>query len=75
MKSHEREKVMNGARLTGLWKNKSKNGNHFLGGNLGTARVIVLPNTYKEKDTDPDYNLYIVPKNDKQEGAEEDVPF
>ncbi len=67
---------MKGARLTGLWKNKSKNGNHFLGGNLGTARVIVLPNTYKEKDTDPDYNLYIVPKNgqDKAE-SEEDVPF
>jgi len=70
---------MNGTKLTGLWKNKSKNSKKtYMAGNIGFARVLVLPNDFKEKNTDPDYNLYIVPRenSDKSnEEGEEDIPF
>jgi hypothetical protein len=62
---------MNGAKLTGLWKNTSKQGKSYLAGNVGLSRILVLTNDYKEKDTDPDYVVWIVPKN----GKEEDIPF
>ncbi len=67
---------MNGTKLTGLWKNKSSKGKPYMAGNIGLARVLVLPNNYKEKDTDPDYNLYIVPReNSDKSKEEEDIPF
>ena len=36
--------MMEGTRLTGLWKNKDKNGKTYLSGSLGLARLLVLPN-------------------------------
>jgi hypothetical protein len=69
---------MNGTKLTGLWKNKSKKGNSYLAGNLGFARILILPNNYKEKETDPDFNLWVVPKENSEkskEEGEEDIPF
>jgi hypothetical protein len=66
---------MNGTKLTGLWKNTSKAGNTYLAGNLGVARILILQNDHKEKDTDPDYNLWLVPRENggggKAEGKSE----
>jgi uncharacterized protein (DUF736 family) len=45
-------------RLGGLWKQKDKDGNTYLSGRLGSVYVKVLKNTFKEKDTDPDFNLF-----------------
>jgi hypothetical protein len=53
---------MNGTKLTGLWKNTSKAGKTYLAGNLGVARLLILQNDHKEKESDPDYTLWAVPK-------------
>lgn len=56
---------MDGTKLTGLWKNKDKNGNTFLSGSLNAiAQVMVMPNTFKKEGDDkaPDYYLYLSPK-------------
>jgi len=51
---------MNKVKLSGLWKNESKEGVKYLGGtNLQTnRRYSVFANGFKEKDEDPDYILY-----------------
>jgi hypothetical protein len=69
---------MNGTKLTGLWKNKSKNSKKtYMAGNIGLARVLILPNNFKKKETDPDFNLWIVPRenSDKSKDDEQDIPF
>jgi hypothetical protein len=57
---------MNGVKLTGLWKNTSKEGKSFLSGTLGGVKVLVFPNEFKRGETDPDYNLFISPKEEKK---------
>lgn len=52
---------MEGTKLTGLWKNRDKNGKTYLSGNLGLARLLVLPNDFKKGDKDPDYTVLLVP--------------
>ena len=47
------EKEAQMIRLTGLWKNKSKDGTTYLSGTIGMAKVVILPNTYKKTDKDP----------------------
>jgi len=70
-------------KVTGLWRKAGKNG-HYLSGNLGNVRVIILPNKYKkEGDNAPDYHLMFAPKQtneQKKEAAplnlsENDFPF
>ncbi len=52
-------------KLTGLWKNESKAGKTYLAGSLGSARIMIFPNGYKEKNNDPDYIMYLVPGKPK----------
>jgi len=41
-------------RLSGLWKNKGKDGSTFLTGHLNSVTdILILPNKLKKKDTDP----------------------
>ena len=61
---------MNGMmKLTGLWKSKTKDGKTYLSGNLGNIKVLVFTNDYKKKDSDPDYNLFFAPKEEKDKPA------
>ena len=54
---------MDPIRLAGLWKNADKKDNTYLSGNLNAiTRVTVMPNENKKTDRDPDYFLYISPK-------------
>ena len=57
-------------KVGGLWKNKDKNGNDYFSGNFtyGT-KLLVMTNSYKDKDNDPDYMVYIAQK-DKKEAEE-----
>ena len=57
---------MNGVKLTGLWKNTSKDGKTFLSGSFGAVRVLVFPNEYKKGEKDPDFNLFLSPKEEKE---------
>lgn len=49
-------------KVTGLWKNKDKNGNTYLSGALNNiTQLAVMPNTFKRNEKDPDYFVYIKP--------------
>lgn len=61
-------------RLGGLWLNESKNGEKYFSGGLGNGRLLVFRNKHKEKDSDPDYVLYIAPKQQQQTGQGDDAP-
>lgn len=49
-----------------LWENQDKNGNVYLSGTLGRNRVIAFKNSYKERDNQPDWVVYLQPKPDEQ---------
>jgi len=50
-------------RLAGLWQNKDRNGDLYLSGAIGQARLLVLRNTFKQPgEKTPDFNLYVVPR-------------
>jgi len=54
-------------KLTGLWKNETKNGEAFYSGSLCPgARLLLFKNGFKKGDRDPDLVLYIAPA-DRQE--------
>ena len=57
-------------KFCGLWKNKDKNNQDYFSGTFNyNTRLLIYTNNYKEKDTDPDYIVYLAP-NKKQEDTE-----
>lgn len=56
-------------KLGALWAGKKdRNGNPMMTGKIGDARVLVLKNTYKEQENQPDYIIYVTnPDKDKPE--------
>lgn len=62
------EKTDDKIHLTGLWKEKSAGGVDYLSGGLGRGKLLIFKNNRKEKDTDPDYNLYLAPKRKRDDG-------
>jgi hypothetical protein len=56
-------------RLGGLWKGQTKDGKTYLSGTFGGARVMIFPNGYKQKDTDPDFTLSIAQNQPKEKPA------
>ncbi len=59
---------MEKVRLTGLWKSKDKEGNTFLSGNLNAiTNIMVMPNTFKKEEKEPDYFVYVTPSEKKKE--------
>ena len=78
------EQQVNRIRLTGLWKNETKDGEAYLAGSLGGGRLLIFRNKRKGKDADPDYSLFIVPAERKQQAGDDrgrpepaaaDIPF
>ena len=65
-------------KLGGLWKNKDKNGHDYFSGNFtyGT-KLLILKNTFKEKNNEPDYNIFISKQDKKGEvkSNNSDIPF
>lgn len=61
-------------KLGGLWKNTDKNGNEYFSGNYtyGT-KLLIYRNTFKERDNEPDYILYIT-KQEKNNSSDSDTP-
>ena len=46
-----------------LWKQESKSGDTYLSGSLSkNTKVLVLKNSFKSKDNEPDYRIYLAPK-------------
>lgn len=57
---------MDKIRLTGLWKGTDREGNTFLSGNLNPiTNLVVMPNTFKKGEKEPDYFVYLTPNEGK----------
>lgn len=53
-------------RLSGLWKNTDKTGKTYLTGHLNAmTEVVILPNTKKVKENEPDYNMFLKAQDKK----------
>jgi hypothetical protein len=56
-------------KLTGLWKQESKDGESYLAGKISPSmRLMIFPNQFKKTDADPDYVAYMTPAADQAEG-------
>lgn len=64
---------MQKAKLTGLWKNKGKDGKTYLSGSLGLSKLMVYPNDYKKGERDPDYVAYLVQPDRKEKQEPQDT--
>ena len=54
-------------RLTGLWRGQTKAGETMLTGNFSpSSKLIILPNTKKQKESDPDYIAFMAPSEKKE---------
>ena len=71
-------------KLSGLWLNQTQNGDNYFSGSLGSAKLLIFKNTFKEEGSNqPDYNLYLAPIEKKEEVEAElpptkpkdDIPF
>lgn len=65
-------------RLTGLWKGETKNGQTYLSGSLGSARLVIFPNDRKDGEKSPDFIVYMSPQKAKEEEtkkADDGFPF
>jgi uncharacterized protein (DUF736 family) len=58
---------MDGVKLGGLWKHTAKDGKPYLSGSLGTARLLIFPNSRKEKAQHPDYEMFLVEARPKEQ--------
>lgn len=61
-------------KLGGLWKNQDKNGNdYFSGGFTYGSKLLVMKNTFKKSEKEPDFHAYLAPKDsqDSQDSQEE----
>ena len=58
-------------RLTGLWKSESKSGTNYLSGSISaSSKLLILPNSKKEKDSDPDFIAFMAPQEKKEPKAQ-----
>lgn len=63
-------------KLTGLWKNISTKGEEYFTGSMGSARIVIMKNTFKkEGSNEPDFTLYVTePKPKAEQPKEVDIP-
>jgi hypothetical protein len=55
-------------RMTGLWKTQTKAGATMLSGSLSpSSKLVILPNSKKQKASDPDYIAFLAPAEKKEE--------
>ena len=65
--------------LTGLWRKQSNNGEFMVGSISSRASLLIFPNGFKKKETDPDFIAYIAENEPKDRPRnslnESDIPF
>lgn len=53
-------------RIAGLWRQCDKEGREFWSGPLNSqVRVLVFRNSFKQKESDPDFTLCLAPEQKK----------
>jgi hypothetical protein len=61
--------------VSGLWKNKSANGEEYLQGKLSAnVRILIFRNKYKTADNQPDYQMYFAPIEREGQSGGADFP-
>lgn len=61
--------------LGGLWQQTDRNGNKYLSGSLGFAKLLIFPNRNKtEGSNQPDYNMVIVEKQRDSDKPPDNTP-
>ena len=59
--------------LGGLWYNETEK-TWYASGSLGQAKIMIFPNSYKNKENEPDWKMYITAKPKNTEGIEPPKP-
>jgi hypothetical protein len=54
---------------------KKSNGETYFSGSIGSARVIIFKNNFKEQEKEPDYVMYFEEAKKKEGIVIEDNPF
>jgi hypothetical protein len=66
---------MNGVKLTGLWKSKTKDGKPMLSGTINAStRLLILSFDRKCNEKDPDYFAFVVPNEKREQAGGEVLP-
>lgn len=63
--------------ITGLWLNETSKGEKYFVGYMGNAKILIFKNKYKQVDSQPEYRMFIVEKQDvpAREEKQDDVEF
>ena len=56
----------NQIKLSGLWLSEPQNGQKYFKGSNNGQKDTIFKNSFKEKDSQPDYNLYVEPLEQEQ---------
>jgi len=59
--------------ITGLWANKSKNGETYYSGYMGKSAILIFKNNYKTEDKHPDLRMFVAEGKKREEQAS--APF
>jgi len=55
-------------KISGLWLNKTNEGETYMAGTIGQVRIIILKNSFKKEGSkEPDYNLYFDEQRKKEQ--------
>jgi len=53
--------------ITGLWANKSKNGDTYYSGYMGKSAILIFKNNYKTEDKHPDLRMFVAEGKKREE--------
>lgn len=69
--------MFEGVKIAGLYKQKrKKDGKTYLTGKLNfQSRLLILPNEKKQADNEPDFNVFLVPIEDKPKPTQQVAPI
>ena len=56
--------------IGGLWVHENKDGEKFMSGKLGRARLFLFRNKFKDEDRFPDFRLFVAPPTERKDTAE-----
>ena len=54
-------------KIGALWADEDKDGNQYFSGSFGDAKLLVLPNQFKESSKHPDYVVFVCKRPRKPE--------
>ncbi len=59
-------------KLGAVWKGTDRNGKLMFTGVMGDARLLILTNNHKERDNQPDMNVFVAQRNLKKDDQDDE---